>query len=234
MKTLFFSIIGIFIICSPGMAQSSVDLKEAYLYNIPFHQEVISGGYYVDPPPNIEGNPYFHSKSFEIGTITINGLTYEGVPLLYNIQKDQIITFHPLHSQKILLNSEKVNAFTIFTPGETLFIHVENNDAYSHHNNGFYELVIDGNAQLLCKHYKTTSAKKEVGKYSGFFTASADYLLKKNDQVIVVKNRKQAFDFLGLEKKAILKNLKKQGIYFRGNQRNFLRLLTESHNLQLP
>ena len=40
-----------------------VDLKEAYLSNIPFHQEVISGGYYVDPPPNIEGNPYFHSKS---------------------------------------------------------------------------------------------------------------------------------------------------------------------------
>lgn len=234
MKTLFFSIIGTFIICSLGMAQSSVDLKEAYLSNIPFHQEVISGGYYVDPPPNIEGNPYFHSKSFDIGTITINGLTYENIPLLYNIHKDQIITFHPLHSQKILLNSEKVNAFSLFTPGKTQFIQIENNETYSHHNNGFYELVIAGEAQLLCKHYKTTSTKKEVGKYSGFFTASTDYLLKKNDQVIVVKNRKQAFDFLGLDRKAILKDLKRNGIYFRGNQRTFLKFLTESHNLQLP
>ena len=204
MKTLFFSIFGSLFLCIQGMAQAPLDLEETYLSNIPFHQEVISGGYYVDPPYNIEGNPYFHSKSFEKGNITINGLTYGAVPLLYNIQKDQIITFHPLHSQKILLNSEKVNAFTLLIPEKTLFIKIENNDFYSHHNNGFYELVINGNAQLLCKHYKTTSAKKEVGKYSGYFIESSDYLLKKNDQIMLVKNRKQAFEFLGLEKKIAL------------------------------
>ncbi|WP_373520338.1 hypothetical protein [Aquiflexum sp.] len=233
MKTIFFSILVSIFLNGIAIAQEQYDLERSYLSNIPFHQEVISGGYYVDPPANIEGNPYFRSKSFEKGTLTINGLTYESVPLLYNIQKDQIITFHPVHSRKILLNGEKINAFTLFAPEKTVFVHIENNDSYSQHHNGFYELVKDGNAQLLCKHYKTTSAKKEVGKYSGYFTESSDYLLKKNKEVIVVKKRKQAFEFLGLEKKAILKELKKNQIYFRGNQRGFLGYLTEIHNKQL-
>lgn len=234
MKTLFFSIFGSIFISGLAIAQvAHSDLEKTYLSNIPFHQEVITGGYYVDPPPNIEGNPYFRTKSFEKGTITINGLTYEDIPLLYNIQKDQIITFHPIHSQKILLNGEKVNAFTLFMPDKTIFVQVENNKTYANHNNGFYELIKDGKAQLLCKHYKTTSSKKEVGKYSGYFIESSDYLLKKNNEIIVVKNRKQAFDFLELEKKELLKELKKNGIYFRGNQRAFLEFLTASHNLQL-
>jgi len=233
MKTLFFCIFGSLFLHGLAMAQMPSDLEKTYLTNIPFHQEIITGGYYVDPPANIEGNPYFRSKNFEKGTVTINGLTYEGVPLLYNIQKDQIITFHPIHSQKILLNDEKVNSFTLFTPEKTIFVQVENNDTYFHHHNGFYELVKDGKAQLLCKHYKTTSAKKEVGKYSGYFTESSDYLLKKNDQIIVVKKRKKAFDFLELEKKELLKELRKNGIYFRGNQRAFLEFLTDHHNLQL-
>lgn len=234
MKTLFFSILGILLLIGKANAQEQSDLERTYLSHIPFHQEVISGGYYVDPPANIEGNPYFKSKSFEKGTITINGLTYDLVPLLYNIQKDQIITFHPVHSQKILLNSEKINDFTLFTSDKTVFIKIENNDSYPQHNNGFYELVKDGQAQLLCKHYKTTSIKKEVGKYSGYFTENSDYLLKKNNQIIVVKKRKQAFEFLGLEKKTILKDLKRNQIYFRGNQRGFLGYLIEYHNKQLP
>jgi uncharacterized membrane protein len=234
MKILFFLILGSLFLHATAVAQAQSDLERAYLSKIPFHQEVISGGYYVDPPPNIQGNPYFQTKSFEKGTITINGLTYESVPLLYNIQKDQIITFHPVHSQKILLNSEKINAFILFIPEKSLFVQIENNDSYPQHNNGFYELVKDGNAQLLCKHYKTKSTKKEVGKYSGYFTENSDYLLKKNDQIIVVKKRKQAFEFLGLEKKTILKELKKNQIYFRGNQRTFLGFLTEIHNQQFP
>ncbi|WP_194976567.1 hypothetical protein [Aquiflexum lacus] len=234
MKSIFFSILGSLFLNVITIAQAQSELERTYLTNIPFHQEVISGGYYVDPPPNIEGNPYFKSKSFENGTITINGLTYESVPLLYNIQKDQIITFHPVHSQKILLNSEKINAFILFTPEKSVFVQIENNDTYPHHNSGFYELVKDGDAQLLCKHYKTTSAKKEVGKYSGYFTEDSDYLLKKNKQVIVVKKRKQAFEFLGLEKKELLKELKKNGIYFRGNPRAFLGFLTAYHNQQVP
>ena len=191
MKTLFLPILGSLILQVTAMAQDQSGLKRTYLSNIPFHQETISGGYYVDPSPRIEGNPYFRTKSFEMGTITINGLTYESVPLLYNIQKDQIITFHPVHSQKILLNSEKINAFTFSSPDNSIFVQIENNDSYPQHNNGFYELVKDGQAQLLCKHYKTKSTKKEVGKYSGYFIENTDYLLKKNDEVIVIKKRKQ-------------------------------------------
>ena len=213
-------------------AQMQPVIQTQYTENIPFHQEVISGGHYVDPPNNIEGHPFLLEKKFEIGSITINGLSYEEIPILYDIHKDLIITFHPVHRQKIIIQTEKINSFTISEPKEVKFIKIENNFEYSNHNNGFYELVIDGNAQLFCKHFKTVNSKKETGKYSRIFIEESDYLLKKGNEIQLVKKRKKVFGFLGLEKKSIQKEIKRKGIYFSRDPRSYLSIVTEFYNNQ--
>ncbi|MCH6234561.1 hypothetical protein [Cognataquiflexum rubidum] len=210
-------------------AQTSKELENAYTSNIPLHQEIVSGGYYVDPPQDIEGSPYFKSKNFEYGSLTINGLTYENVPLLYNIFSDEVVTFHPVHKQKTLIKTEKIDGFIL--PDKIRFIRIKQNPEYSHHGKGFYELVEEGEeANLLCKHFKTTKAKREMTQYSSIFLEKSDFLIQKGDQIIQVKNKGQAIDFLSLEKKQINRSAKEKALNYRNNRKDYLSFLVEFYN----
>ncbi|MCL6257832.1 hypothetical protein M3O96_01945 [Aquiflexum sp. TKW24L] len=229
MKPCIFLLIISICILSNLQAQSSQELEDAYKANIPLHQEIVSGGYYVDPPQSIEGDPYFLSKNFEYGRLTINGLAYENVPLLYNIFSDEVVTFHPIHKQKTLIKTDKIDGFVL--PQNIRFVRIPINPGYSHHGKGFYELVEEGEkANLLCKHYKTTKAKREVSKYSSTFQDKFDFLIKKGDQIQLVKSKGQAITFLELDKKQINKNAKVKNLNFRNDRRIFLAFLVESFN----
>ena len=74
-----------------------------YQKELPYFQELITGGQYEAPSPRIKGVPYFISKQFEEGTLRINGITYPQVPLIYDTYRDQLVTFHPIFNQKILI-----------------------------------------------------------------------------------------------------------------------------------
>lgn len=229
MRSYFFFIIVFACIVSSLQAQSSRELAEAYQANIPLHQEIVSGGYYVDPPQNIEGDPYFQSKNFEYGSLTVNGLTYENVPLLYNIFSDEVVTFHPIHKQKTLIKTDKIDGFEL--PENIRFIRIQDKPEYSHHGKGFYELVKEGpKGNLLCKHFKTTKAKREMSQYSSIFLEKSDFLIQKEGQLLQVKSKGQAIDFLSLDKKQINRSAKEKGLNFRNDRRAYLSFLVESYN----
>lgn len=229
MKPYFFLIIVVFCSASNLPAQSTKELAEAYRSNIPLHQEIVSGGYYVDPPQNIEGYPYFKSKNFEYGSLTINGLTYENVPLLYNIFTDEIVTFHPVHKQKTLIKTEKIDGFIL--PSKIRFVRIMDIPEYSHQGKGFYELVQEGGkANLLCKHFKTTKAKREMSQYSSIFMEKSDFLIQKGDKIIQVKNKGQAIDFLSLEKKLTNRSAREKSLNYRNDRRRYLSFLVEFYN----
>jgi len=229
MKSYFFFLALCVFTVSKLQAQTSKELEDAYTSNIPLHQEIVSGGHYVDPPQNIEGYPYFKSKNFEYGSLTINGLTYENVPLLYNIFSDEVVTFHPLHNQKTLIKTDKIEGFVL--PENIKFIRIQENTEYSHHRKGFYELVEEGGkANLLCKHFKTTKAKREISKYSDYFDEKSDFLIQKSDIIHIVKNRAKSIQFLGLDKKQINRSAKEKALNYRNNRREYLSFLVEFYN----
>lgn len=210
--------------------QNGNGLEITYRKNITLDQEVISGGYFVDPPKEYEGHPYFITRNFESSEITINGLNYKGVPLLYNIWEDQVLTFHPIHKQKILIRSDKINAFTLQLDTSVSFVRLEDNPSYSHHGSGIYESLGDGPARLLIKHRKLTRSKREVSIFSKEFYEEQDYFLKKNGEILKVANRKQAIDFLALEKKAVKRLSRASNLYFRTDKKDYLSLLVELYN----
>jgi len=228
MKSYFFLIILSLCIVSNLQAQSSKDLAEAYKSNIPLHQEIVSGGYYVDPPQSIEGDPYFKTKNFKYGTISINGLSYENIPLLYNIYTDQIVTFHPLHKQKTLIKTEKIDGFVFLD--KSRFVRINENPEYIHHKNGFYELEKEGNANLLVKYFKTAKPNMQISKYSSTFTEKSDFFIQKSNSMHLVKSRGKSIWFLGLDKKEIKRSTKERGLNFKNDRRAYLSFLVESYN----
>ncbi|RZS98726.1 hypothetical protein [Cecembia calidifontis] len=231
MKSLTFLSFLVFLSFSNKVfAQVVTGLEQSYRSNIPFDQDVVSGGYFVDPPKEFEGHPYLITKNFELSEITINGLTYSDVPILYNIWKDQVLTFQPIHKQKILIRSDKINAFTLRLESPLSFVRLPNNPSYSHHGSGIYEYVGDGPSRVLIKHRKLTKPKREYSIYSEVFYETQDYFLQKNAEILKVSNKKQAIDFLGLENKEVRKLTKASNLDYRTDRKGYLHFLVSLYN----
>ena len=211
-------------------AQVPLIIQQNYRSNIPFDQEIVSGGYFVDPPKEFEGHPYLITKNFESAQITINGLNYDQVPLLYNIWKDQVLTFQPVHKQKILIRSDKIDAFTLYFETPISFVRLQENPSYSHHGSGIYESVGEGPSRVLIKHRKLTKSKREYSIYSNVFYETQDYFLQKDGEILKVSNRKQVIDFLDLEKKEVRKLSKDSYLDFRTDRKSYLSFLVSLYN----
>lgn len=234
MKVVFFLIPFHLVFCFASLGQTNLTFEDLYQKNIPLYQDIISGGYYLDPPKEIEGHPYFMSRNLETSTVTINGLRYQKVPLSYNIFTDELITFQPIHKQKILIRPDKINAFEMEIKGKHNFVIVPENPGYLHHRKGIYEILDAGEVNLLRKHYKLTKSKREVSNFTAVFYEKSDYFLQKNKEISRVSKQKQAFEFLGLDRKTIRKQLRENQLNFRENPAAYLTFLTQLYNNQTP
>ncbi|WP_296705959.1 hypothetical protein, partial [Algoriphagus sp.] len=164
LKIYFFTpFLLIFIWTAPSHAQSQTFLA-LYKEQLPYFQELITGGQYAEAPLNYEGHPYFQTRVFEEGYLSINGIKYTEVQLLFDENADVLVTFHPIYKQKILIKPEKVEEFQL--EGGSLFRRFQGNESFPKHGNGFYEVLRDGEIKVLLKHYKEAEPTKEIGKYT--------------------------------------------------------------------
>ncbi|EPA00590.1 hypothetical protein A33Q_0063 [Indibacter alkaliphilus LW1] len=230
MKTIFFSLIFLILTISFGYAQGDFSYQATYRENILLDQEVVSGGYYVDPAKNIEGHPYFDLRNFEKGNIQINGMLYTEVPLLYDIWQDEVLTFQPIHSKKILIRADKVEQFILEHTPKRIFIRLDENPGYTFHRNGYYELLAGEELQLLTKHYKQTKANRDNLSYTDVFYEKSDFFLKKGNEIQLIRKRKQARDFLGLDNKALRDIFKGKNLRFKADKKAYLSVLVEYIN----
>lgn len=210
------TVLGVSFFLSKGYAQvATVDLPflATYQEEIPFFQELITGGQYAAPSSLIKGDPYFRTRQFEIGSLRINGITYPEVPLIYDIYRDQLVTFHPIFNQKILIKPEKIDGFTL-SDGR-LFSYLSGNESFIHHGNGIYEVVGQGKALALAKRYKTTKSLRELSRFDGEYVEKVAYFIWKDGKFFFIKNSSQAVLALGLATKQLKKEIKDKGLQFK-------------------
>lgn len=204
---------------------SNLAFLPEYKDQLPYFQELITGGQYQEPSRLIEGDPYFFSRQFESGSLTINGITYPEVPLLYDVYMDQVVTFHPVFKQKILIKPEKIDAFTL--ANEANFSHYAGNESYLRNGNGVYQVLAKGEFTALAKHFKTTKSKRELSKYDEIYVDKSDFFLWKSGVFYPVHKGSQAIEILGLEKKQVKKELRANRLNFNQDPEDFLKFLVQ-------
>ena len=227
MRSLVFLTVLMMTFLSKGYTQvATVDLPflATYQDKIPFFQELITGGQYVAPSSLIKGDPYFLTRQFEVGSLRINGITYPEVPLIYDIYRDQLVTFHPIFNQKILIKPEKIDGFTL-SKGQ-LFRYFSGNESFIHHGNGIYEVVGQGGTALaLAKRYKTTKSLRELSRFDGEYVEKEAYYIWRDGQFLSIKNLSQAVVALGLSHKQLKKEVKDKGLQFKKSPEALLQFL---------
>jgi hypothetical protein len=215
-KIIFFFFPFSVFISFPAITQVAGDglaFLPEYREQLPYFQELITGGQYQEPSRLIEGDPYYFSRKFENGTLTINGITYPDVPLLYDVYRDQVVTFHPVFNQKILIKPEKIGGFRL--ADGTRFRYIPGNEDHLRNGNGIYEVLGEGEYWALAKRYKATKAKREISKYDAIYMEKTDFYLLKDGRFLPVSNQSSVLSILGLKKKTVRKELKVRGLNFR-------------------
>lgn len=202
-----------------------VTYLSSYKKELPYFQELITGGQYVESPKSIEGHPFYFSRQFGDGSLTINGITYPEVPLMYDVYKDQVITFHPIYNQRILINPDKIDEFSL-SNGER-FKYIEGNESYSNNSNGLYQILNEGENLVLVKRLKTTKSNRDISIYTDEFVEKKHFFIWKSGVFIPINKSKQAIEVLSLDKKVVKKYLKESRIRFQDSPEKYLITLVE-------
>ena len=217
----------VFYFLSSGLLAQTVGRNLAFLpeyqEQLPFFQELITGGKYEEPSSLIQGDPYYHTRQFESGSLTINEITYPGVPLLYDIFRDQILTFHPIFNQKILIKPEKVDRFVM---GDGVaFARLNGNESFGKDGSGFYKIIAEGDYWAVSKPYKTAKALREMSRYDEVYVEKEAFFLWKGGAFFSISKGKQAIAILGLNKAEAKRKLRAEQLNFKQNPEGYLRLL---------
>lgn len=205
------------------VVRADLPYLSAYREEISYFQELITGGQYAEPSLFIKGDPYHISRQFERGTLRINGITYPDVPLLYDSYQDQLLTFHPIFNQKILIKPEKIDGFVLGNGDHFRFF--TGNESYPHHGNGIYQVLEEKKTIALSKPYKTTKALREISRFQEEYLEKVDYFLYQEGGFHPIKKASDAYVVLGLDQKIGKKEVKSKGLSFKKSPPAFLKFI---------
>ena len=185
-----------------------------YYDSIGINAHLFIGSEYTFPDPIIKGFPFLDTNVLRKGNIYFNGVLYQDVPMLYDIQTDNIITTRYHQYFFIRLPSEKVSYFFL---GGYLFIRlVPDSSDKVLPSIGFYKVLYNGKSTVLLKSSKSISNDPPIDdKVNINFVIWRSYFIKKGNEYFRVLNQKSLLKLLGDNDKVIRRFLRKNKLKFK-------------------
>ena len=160
------------------------------------------------------GHQYFESADISYGSVFYDGILYEGVPMRYDIVKNEVVVLYPDNVSGIRLHNQKIKYFNIYNHH---FIQIGKEDLMSDAiPAGFYDRVYAGEIELLVNRSKGTL--KEATSAGNFITILKQkniFFLRKQKNYFQVESIGSVLKVLGINQKKILDEFKKNKIKFR-------------------
>ncbi|HPE77692.1 MAG TPA: hypothetical protein PLC80_16485 [Draconibacterium sp.] len=185
MLILIFITIPLNLLAQQTSTNSSGELTE--LFNLaessyPINDEYINGFIYPVPKVRILGDPYFNTKEWVEGSLFINGRTYSGIFMKYDLIIDELIikVKTELNIERLLaINKSQVDSFKI---GSSLF--VNSGILFENENrNTYYEKIYKGKLSVYRQFQKTFIEMYNSSSPEGKFSAQKSniYILQNNE-----------------------------------------------------
>jgi len=182
--------------------------QQSHLYNGPEYE-------FYDPI--IKGNAYvFDIKTFSPGNVNYNGILYNNVPMMYDINKDVIVILLYNHFTKISLLSTRVSEFWLL---DHHFVHI-NSDSTGRAalTTGFYDQLYAGhNTQILVRREKSIQTTTGSSTVESFFHETKGYYVKKGANYLSFSSKGALLDIFKDKKKELRQYIKTNNIDFREN-----------------
>lgn len=188
----------------------------AALAALSVYQNVMSTQYalydgleYTFPSPNITGSPfYMESKDWHKGWVTFEGIKYDGVPMRYDVFKNQLVIVHYNGISTLYLINDKVSDFSFegnnflnFKAGQTATMNL---------TPGYYRALYTGRSKIMGK-YKAEfqSMAPAIGStIIGEFRPIKRYYALVGNTYIEFKNAKNLFGIFKSKSKELRQYVK--------------------------
>jgi hypothetical protein len=187
--------------------------SQSHLYN---------GHAYIEYQRQEDEHPYFIDELVD-GTIVYDGEHFDGVPLLYDLSKDRLITEHPFGRNKIQLVTEKINRFTIT---DHLFVQLNEEKIAK----GFYELSYNGTSKVYIRRQKNIQNRNSGNIIERYFIDKISFYIKKNDSFFLVKSKKSVLNAFSDKKAELKKFIRDTHLSFKSDRVKSIGRLAEYYD----
>lgn len=162
-----------------------------------------SGTEFKNTDPNIHSDPYWINEILK-GDLLYSDVMYHNIPLIYNILNGEVISQKYNNGVFMVLISEKIKAFSI--AGHT-FIRLTGNQANNASiDEGFYDLLYNGNEQVFARYRKHLNESNNLDKR---FVQTTSYFIQKEGKYFAVKRKKELLSVFKDKKSDIRKYMRK-------------------------
>jgi hypothetical protein len=172
-----------------SLLSSAVQMaSQRYLTEAPASRLINGVAYATLAPSYVTGRPFFQTSDPQAGTLDYDGQHFVGVPLLYEQVQDQVLLYGPSQATPLQLIRQKVRAFELAghrfvrLPADSAGVLAE----------GFYDLVVDGPAQLLVKRGKKLEAATGGYTLKGEYEEVTRFFVQRYRQFYEINSVKQA------------------------------------------
>ena len=171
--------------------------------------------YYIYDSPSDE-HQFYRTEEWEIGSVFYGGQLFRGVPLLYDIVKDQLVARYKQGFGNVTLQSQKVGYFTV--PGHT-FVRVEaDTGRVEGLRTGFYDQLYTGKTKVVARRVKERQQDLSDRKVTINFPQKDVYYLYQAGEYHPVRTKKSVLTYLADQKRPLKKYLRDRHLTFRDNR----------------
>jgi hypothetical protein len=167
--------------------------------------------YYIYDSPAKE-HQFFESEDWEESTLTYDGQEYKGIPMLFDIYKEEVIIDQAGFSGNINLHNEKIASFTLLNHQ---FIRINQPNAGL--KTGFYDLLYDGKTQFLVKRTKNRQETLSDLRVTIHYYPKNQYFILKGNMYHPVRSKGSVLKVMEEHKKELKKYLRNNQIIFRSD-----------------
>lgn len=184
-------------------------------------QMLYNGRLWRDLYSRIDGDQFLFSSDFIPGSVAMEGRIYTGVPLAYDIFKDELIT-QTRHGLALQLNKEMVDSFSLSFNGKDYFF--ERTDSTREYS-GFMNVLYNGRSSFMLKYKKNIELLAVDKRLDQFYQVHRMYLVRDNS-VDQFSGKLEFMKLLGDHKKMVRSYMKKNRINaVKSNPESFIPLI---------
>jgi hypothetical protein len=188
------------------------NVRVLYTAAIQHQSRLYNGSDYVIYLPENEEHPYFQSDDWVDGSVVYWGELYENVPLMYDLQTDQLVTEHN-RGNPIKLLAEKIESFSM--AGHT-FVRLERDS--SKIAEGFYDLLYNGETKVYAKYNKTFQETIDNRDITPHFDESTRFYIFNHGVFNVVKKKGSVLQVFEDQKQAVKDFIRKNHVRFKDDR----------------
>ena len=217
---VFFFSFTLLLFSSDAFAQGSVGDSAEQNNAISFYRNTVGGNsslykgrLYVGFNKLIKGHQFLDTDEWQPGSLFYQGNLYKGVPMLYDIFKDELVILHTNGFLKIQLLKSELDKFTFLN---STFVNIQQKDSLnSLPSSGIYEMIYEGDIAVLVKRRKLIKETIQEMEVKREFEQTNQYYIYKDNNYHEVKRKASVLKVLKEQKKEVRKRLKEEGIKFR-------------------